>query len=71
MVSAKTLLNCPDRKITFTVHTDASDKQFGDVISQNDKPIDLLSRKLINPYINHTHMEKEPIFIVEDLNQSC
>ena len=39
MVSADTLLNDTDWKITFTVHTNASDKQFGDVISHNNKPI--------------------------------
>ena len=29
MVSAETLLSYPDRKLTFKVHTDASDKQLG------------------------------------------
>ena len=37
MVSAETLLNYPDWKIPFTVHTDAPDKQLGAVISQNNK----------------------------------
>ena len=49
MVSAKTLISYPDWKLTFTVHTDAYDKQLGDLISQNNKPITLLSRKLIKP----------------------
>ena len=34
MISSETLLNYPDLKIPFTVHTDASDKQVGAVISQ-------------------------------------
>ena len=36
MVSEKTLLSYPDWKLTFTVHTDASDKQLGAVISHNN-----------------------------------
>ena len=35
MVSADTLLSYPGWKITFMVQTNASDKQLGDVISQN------------------------------------
>ena len=41
MVSAKNLLSDPDWKIPFIVHNNASDKQLGDVISQNNKPIEL------------------------------
>ena len=52
MVSAETLLNYPDSKLPLTVHTDASDKQLGAVISQNNKPIAFLSRKLSNPQRN-------------------
>ena len=39
MVSAYTLLSYPYWKLSFTVPTDASDKQLGSVISQNNKPI--------------------------------
>ena len=39
IVSAEMLLSYLGWKLTFTVHTDASDKQLGDVISQNNKPI--------------------------------
>ena len=43
-----------DWKIPFAVHTDASDKYIGDVISQNDKQIDFFSIMLIKPQFNYT-----------------
>ena len=46
MVTAETLFSYPDWKIIFAVHTNASDKQLGAVISQNIKPIALLSKIL-------------------------
>ena len=49
MVSAETLLNYLNWKTPLMVNTDDSDKQLGDVISQNDKSIDLVSRKLSKP----------------------
>ena len=54
MVSTETLLSYPDWKLPFTVHTDASDKQLGAVISQNNKPIAFFYRKPINPQRNYT-----------------
>ena len=64
MVSADTLLSYPDWKLTFTVHTDASDKQLGAVISQNNKPISFFSRELRRPQRNYTANEKELLAIV-------
>ena len=49
MVSFETLLSYSDWKIPFTVHTDASDKQLGDVISQSNKPISFFLIRLIQP----------------------
>ena len=40
MVSDETLLNYTYWKIPFTIRNYASDKQLGDVIIQNNKPID-------------------------------
>ena len=51
MVSADTLMSYPDWKITLTVHTYASDKHHGAIISQNDKHITLFLIKLIRPQI--------------------
>ena len=64
MVSSETLLSYPYWKLTFTVHTDASDKQLGSVISQNNKPISFFSRILSNPQRNYTTTEKELLAIV-------
>ena len=69
MVSAETLLSYPDWKLPFTAHTDASDKQLGAVISQNNKHIDFFSRKLSKPQRNYTTTEKELLTIVEYLKQ--
>ena len=48
----KTLLSHSDWTITSTVHIDDSDKQLGDFISHNNKPIALLSRRLSKPQRN-------------------
>ena len=69
MVSAETLLTYPDWTIPFTIHTDASDKQLGAVISQNDKPIAFFSRRLSKAQLNYTTTEKELLSIVECLKQ--
>ena len=52
MDSAEMLLSYPDWKLPFKVHTDDSDKQLGDVISQNNKPITFLSIILSKPQRN-------------------
>ena len=59
MVSAETLRSYPDWKLPFTVHTDASDKQLGAVISHNYKQIYFFYRKLSKPQRNYTTTEKE------------
>ena len=69
MVSAETLISYPYWKLPFTVHTNAYDKQLGDVISKNRKPIDFFYRKLRKPQRNYTTNEKEILAIVECLKQ--
>ena len=69
MVSVETLIIYPYRKLPFTVHTDAYDKQLGAVISKNNKSITFFSRELINPRHNYTITEKELLDIVECLKQ--
>ena len=64
MVSAETLLSYPYHKIPFLVHIDASDRNLGAVISQNNKPIALFSRRPIKPQHNCTTIEKELLAVV-------
>ena len=51
------------------MHTDASDKQLGAVISQNNKPIAFFSQRLTKLQRNYTTSEKELLSIVECLKQ--
>ena len=69
MVYAETLISYPAWKLSFMVHTYASDKQFGDVIGQNNKHIDLFSRILSKIHSNYTTTEKELLAILEFLKQ--
>ena len=69
MVSSETLFIYLDWTTTFTVHTAASDKQLGAVISQNNKPIVLFSRILSRIQCNYTMTEKELLTIVERLKK--
>ena len=45
-ISKETILQYPDFSKPFEIHTDASDKQLGAVIAQNNKPIAFYSRRL-------------------------
>ena len=54
MVSSEVLLSYPDWKLSLTVHTDASDKHLGAVISQSYKYISFISRRLSKPQRNYT-----------------
>ena len=69
MVSAVTLIIYLDRKLLFTFHNDALNKQLGAVISHNNTLIAFFSRKLSKPHRNYTKTEKELLAIVERLKQ--
>ena len=71
MVSAENLLSYPYRTITFTVHTNATDKQLGAVIIKNNKPIALFSIILSKPQHNYTTTNKELLAIVERIHKFC
>ena len=65
MVSSEAFSSYPDWTIPFTVQTDASDKQMGDVISQNNKPIVFFLIILSKPQHNYTTKRKEILSVVE------
>ena len=69
MVSDETLFNDPSWKINFTVHKDDSDKQLGDVISHNNKPIYFLLIRFSKPQRKYTTTDKEILLIEEILKQ--
>ena len=69
MVFDETWSSYLDWTISFTVHTDASDKQLGAVIGQNNKPIAFFSIILSKPQRRYTTTEKELLAIVERLNK--
>ena len=69
MVSAEILLNFPDCKLPFTVHTDSYDKELCAIIIENNKPIAFFSRRLINTQLKQTMTEKKLLTIVECLHQ--
>jgi hypothetical protein len=67
VITQDTMLTYPDWSKPFIVHTDASDKQIGAVISQNNKPIAFFSRKFNKAQLNYTTTEKELLAIVKCL----
>jgi hypothetical protein len=69
VVAKETLLVYPNFNETFDIHTDASDRQLGAVISQAGLPIAFYSRKLNNAQKNYTTTERELLAIVETLKE--
>ena len=59
------MLACPNFNETFHVCADASDKQLGGAIMQENKPLAFCSRKLNESQWNHTVGEKELLSAVE------
>ena len=54
MVYTDAVLKISDWKITLTLHNDASEKQLGAAIIQNNKPFSFLSRRLFKTQQNYT-----------------
>ena len=69
VMAKETILNYPDFNKVFEIHTDASDRQLGAVISQEGKPLALYSRKLSSAQRNYTTTEQELLSIVETLKE--
>ena len=69
IISRETFLAYPDFTKPFIIHTDASHKQLGAVISQDNKPIAFYSRKLNPAQTRYTTTERELLSIVETLKE--
>jgi len=69
VLAKETILNYPRFDRPFDIHTDASDRQLGAVISQDGKPLAFYSRKLSSAQRNYTTTEQELLSIVETLKE--
>jgi transposase InsO family protein len=69
ILSTEVLLAFPVFDKPFTIHTDASHRQLGAVISQDDRPIAFYSRKLNDAQTRYTTTERELLSIVETLKE--
>ncbi len=63
------VLGYPDFSKPFEIHTDASTKQLGAVITQENKPIAFFSRKLSDAQSKYTVTKLELLVIVETLKE--
>ena len=67
VMAKETIITYTNFNEVFEIHTDASDRQLGIVISQNGKPLAFYSRKLSGAQRNYTTAEQELLSIVENL----
>jgi hypothetical protein len=67
IISKETLLIYPNFNEPFQIHTDASHRQMGAVISQKGMPIAFWSKKLKDAQVRYTTTERELLSIVECL----
>ena len=68
-ISEKVLLAYPDPNLPYDIETDASDKQLGAVIKQNNKTIAFFSRKLSTAQLKYPTIDKEMLCVVEVLKE--
>ena len=67
IVSSDTLQDYPYCWILLTVHINASDQQFVDIIRPNNKPVFFLSIRIIKTQRNYTLTDKKILYVVEFL----
>jgi hypothetical protein len=65
IIRREVILTFPDFHKPFHIYTDASDKQLGAVITQDEKPIAFYSRKLNSAQQRYTTVEQELLSIVD------
>jgi len=69
IICEEVLLAYPDPNKPFVIQTDASNKQLGAVILQDNKPVAFFSRKLTGPQSRYPIPDKEALSIVETLQE--
>ena len=69
MICQDILLTYPDPNLSYDIETDASDKQLGAVIYQENKPIAFFSRKLTEAQTRYPTIDKEALSILETLTE--
>ena len=69
LISRDVILTYPDFSKEFKIYADASDRQLGAVITQDNKPLAFFSRKLNSAQRNYTTTERELLSIVETLKE--
>ena len=68
-IAKEVVLAYPDFTKSFDIYTDASTKQLGAVITQDNRPIAFFSRKLSGAQSKYTVTELELLAIVETLKE--
>jgi hypothetical protein len=63
------VLNHPDVSNKFCIFTDASDFAVGAVLTQEGKPVEFYSRKLLDAELNYTVFDKELLAIVDEISR--
>jgi len=66
-IAKEVVLACPDFTKPFDIYTDASTKQLGSIITQDNRPIVFFSQKLSGAQSKYTVTELELLAIVETL----
>jgi hypothetical protein len=69
IIYIEVMLTFPDFSKPFHIYTDASDKQLGTVITEDEKPIAFYSRKLDSAQQRYTTGDQELLSIVESLRE--
>ena len=69
VIARDVILAYPNFSEEFTIYTDASTRQLGGVITQNNRPIAFFSRKLTTAQMKYTVTELELLSIVELLKE--
>ncbi len=68
-IAKDVVLAYPDHSKVFEIYTDASSKQLGAVITQDNRPIVFFSRKLSNTQRKYSVIKIELLAIVETLKE--